>query len=344
MVDVLTDNFPYETSWTLTNTCTGQIQESVGRNILYTTAATKYSNKYCVPPARYQFKISDSFGDGICCVYGDGSYEVTSDGVSVASGGQFTSATSSDFGSCGSTPPPTPAGIHVVATYDSSLGAPKCTAVGTSCASGKLLDGKANNKEPNPPNTLDSCTDGTSGRYHSDESIDKIIVSAVEGGQLQAGGVAEIEAKVWAWGNGNYDTADFYYAANANDPTWLFIGSRQPDGGGLRKLVVQYNLPDSAFQAVRVNFRFGGKQGGTPDGSGSCIGGTYDDIDDLVFSVATGGMVAASSAKLNPVSPIHPQKLDCQSLSKNKKRCAAASSTCRWVDGRHKGCYENIFS
>ena len=108
-VDVLTDNYPKETSWTLTNTCTGQTQELVGVNTLYTTKATEYSDKYCVPPARYTFQISDSAGDGICCGYGEGSYEVTSDGVSVASGGQFGgSATSSAFGLCtGTTPPPT---------------------------------------------------------------------------------------------------------------------------------------------------------------------------------------------------------------------------------------------
>ena len=108
-VDVLTDNYPKETSWTLTNTCTGQTQELVGVNTLYTTKATEYSDKYCVPPARYTFQISDSAGDGICCGYGEGSYEVTLDGVSVASGGQFGgSATSSAFGLCtGTTPPPT---------------------------------------------------------------------------------------------------------------------------------------------------------------------------------------------------------------------------------------------
>ena len=95
----------------------------------------------------------------------------------------------------------------------------------TSCASGLLLGGKANNVEPNGSNTntLDSYTDGSYGSYHGDESIDKVTVSAFGGGRLQAGGVAEIEAKVWAWGEGNEDTAGFYYVTNANAPTWVFI-------------------------------------------------------------------------------------------------------------------------
>lgn len=238
-----------------------------------------------------------------------------------------------------------PAGIQVVAIHDSTLGAPKCSVIGASCTSGQLLDGKANNIEPNPPNSLDSCTDGLSnGGYHRDESIDKITISAVEGGKLQAGGVVEIKTAVWAWDDGSKDTADFYYATNANAPTWVFIGSRQPSGGELRTLAVRYTLPDSAVQAVRVNFRYMGEQGGTPDGSGSCSRGSYDDVDDLVFSVAAGGIEMAQSTALDSVPQTKKpgKKSDCQSLSKNRKRCAAASSTCHWVNGRQKGCYENI--
>ena len=69
-----------------------------------------------------------------------------------------------------------------MAIHDSTLSAPKCSVIGASCTSGQLLDGKANNIEPNPLNSLDSCTDGLSnGGYHGDESIDKTTISAVEG-------------------------------------------------------------------------------------------------------------------------------------------------------------------
>ena len=37
----------------------------------------------------YNFTITDSFGDGICCAYGEGSYSVAAGGVVVASGGDF---------------------------------------------------------------------------------------------------------------------------------------------------------------------------------------------------------------------------------------------------------------
>ena len=46
---------------------------------------------------QYNFSIFDSFGDGICCTYGDGSYSVTLDGVVVASGGDFASSETTGF-------------------------------------------------------------------------------------------------------------------------------------------------------------------------------------------------------------------------------------------------------
>jgi hypothetical protein len=241
----------------------------------YNAAGTAFSERICVPTdAEYSFVMNDSWGDGICCGYGQGSYDVTYNNQAVVSGGgQFGSSETTAFGgSCV---------LHqIVAEYDGLPPAPMCTSIGSSCTSGDLLDGKANNIEPNPPNTLDACTDGPYGSYHGDESIDKITVSAVGGGQLQAGRLAEIEAKVWAWSDGSYDTADFYYTDDVSStPTWTLIGSLPAGGSGLRTLKIQYLLPESPVQAVRVNFRYFGSQS-------SCSGGNWDDVDDLVFTVA----------------------------------------------------------
>ena len=38
----------------------------------------------------YQFTITDSFGDGICCSYGSGSYTVQVGGIVAKTGGAFT--------------------------------------------------------------------------------------------------------------------------------------------------------------------------------------------------------------------------------------------------------------
>jgi len=166
------------------------------------------------------------------------------------------------------------------AVYDSTLGAPKCSICGSLCDSNSLLDGRANvGPEPNQPNTLGTCTDGASGTYHSDESNDRVIVRTLDGGNLEEGKTVEVEATVWAWGTGSSDTADFYYAADASNPTWELIASTVPTGGGQKVLVQQYTLPaGSLMQAVRVNFRYSGS-------ALLCPSGTYDDTDDLVFAV-----------------------------------------------------------
>jgi len=196
-----------------------------------------------------------------------------------------------------------------------------------------LLNGKGSNFEPNPPNSLDTCSDGSRGSYHSDESIDEIKVSSVDGGPLRGGAMAEIEAKVWAWSNGSADTADFYYAASANAPVWEFIGSKGAGGPDLQTLKVQYSIPDSRLQAVRINFRYLGSRKAS-----ACSGGTWDDVDDLVFSAAGAGAGAASAAAPPSVPPLTPMDSSyCTTIDKfHKDRCV---DICRWKKGRKGGCY-----
>jgi V8-like Glu-specific endopeptidase len=106
-VNLLTDRYPKETSWALTNTCTSVVEQSKGVDS-YLTAGTSYAETYCVPFAAYVFTISDSHGDGICCSFGSGSYSVTYGGVQVASGASFRSSESTSFGACASQPTKSP--------------------------------------------------------------------------------------------------------------------------------------------------------------------------------------------------------------------------------------------
>ena len=77
------------------------------------------------------------------------------------------------------------------AVYDPVLKAPKCGQPGSICDSGTLLNGRdtiSGGAEPNQPNTINnSCADGTNGSYHSDESIDAIKVSTLDGSNLAPG-------------------------------------------------------------------------------------------------------------------------------------------------------------
>ena len=104
-VDVLTDNYPYETSWNLIDTCDGTVIFQEGP---YSAQATLHTKSECVDPGKFLFTMTDSWGDGICCGFGLGSYEIKWDNDLVMAGGEFGSEIVHEFGSC-SSQPPTPA-------------------------------------------------------------------------------------------------------------------------------------------------------------------------------------------------------------------------------------------
>ena len=169
------------------------------------------------------------------------------------------------------------------AVFDAALQAPKCATVGSSCDTGAtLVRGRAAlGPEPNQPNSLnDSCADGTSGTFHSDESNDRIRVSTTDGTPFAAGKAVTIEASVWAWTTPSADAADFFYAPNANSPVWTLIGTRVPAAAGAQTLSIGYTLPAGALQAVRVQYRYQGS-------AAACASGAYNDRDDLVFAVTS---------------------------------------------------------
>ncbi len=167
------------------------------------------------------------------------------------------------------------------AAFDATLRAPRCASVGISCDSGAaLLLGRATKgPEPNQPNTLaNSCADGTSGTFHVDESNDRLKVSTVDGTNFAAGKQVRIDATVWAWTTPASDKLDLYFAANANAPTWTFIGTLTPTVAGAQTLSATYTLPASTLQAVRAQFRYQGT-------ASACTTGGFNDRDDLIFAV-----------------------------------------------------------
>ena len=152
-----------------------------------------------------------------------------------------------------------------------------------------MLDGRGSigpSEQGKSPNTLGTCTDGNSGTYHSDESIDAIKVSSIDGGVLTAGKTAEIEATVYAY-DPAADFADFYYSTNPSNPTWTLIGTASPSGIGLQAIKMRYTLPSGGLQAVRVVFRWQGNA--STSNPFQCPSSGYDDIDDVVFTVSSNG-------------------------------------------------------
>ena len=169
------------------------------------------------------------------------------------------------------------------AVYDTTLKAPKCATVGSSCDSGTtLLNGRdtlSTGAETHQPNTINStCADGTSGTFHTDESNDRLMIATTDSSALTHGKVVKVTATVWAYSGFTSDHLDLYYAANANSPTWTLIGTITPTAAGVQTLSTTFTLPTGALQAVRANFRYQGS-------ASSCTTGSYNDHDDLIFAV-----------------------------------------------------------
>ncbi len=189
------------------------------------------------------------------------------------------------------------------AVYDPVLKAPKCGQPGDMCDSGYLLDGRASihgGPEPNQPNTINnSCADGINGAYHSDESVDAIKVSTLDGSSLAPGKAVRIDVTFWAYSTSS-DYLELYYTADANNPNWIELLSVQPSGTGSQTLTTTYQLPSGgSLQAVRAVLRYLG----TASPCGSVVGG-FDDHDDLIFSTSPATTRTLTVASSNPASGV----------------------------------------
>jgi hypothetical protein len=72
-LDVAYDDYPEETSWSLQSLTTGTVVAASGFNEVTELDFLLSQSIDLVPNDEYQLVILDSFGDGICCGYGDGS-------------------------------------------------------------------------------------------------------------------------------------------------------------------------------------------------------------------------------------------------------------------------------
>ena len=92
------DNYPEETAWSLVNG-SGQTVASGGTYGSQADGSTLNISVGCLDDGCYDFVITDTYGDGICCAYGNGSYTLTDtdSGTTLASGGSFTSSQTTNF-------------------------------------------------------------------------------------------------------------------------------------------------------------------------------------------------------------------------------------------------------
>lgn len=86
VINIVPDSYPDETTWAL---FANNVQVAAGTNNSATVCVDQLA---CV-----RFEIYDSYGDGICCAYGNGSYTISWNGTQMASGGEFQSSATHSF-------------------------------------------------------------------------------------------------------------------------------------------------------------------------------------------------------------------------------------------------------
>ncbi len=90
------DNYPEETAWTL-RTSGGTTVASNSYSTANPDGSTVVENINGLASGDYVFTITDSYGDGICCAYGNGSYTLESSEGVIVTGGDFGSSEVTNF-------------------------------------------------------------------------------------------------------------------------------------------------------------------------------------------------------------------------------------------------------
>ena len=157
-VTINLDNYPEETSWQLTD-AQGAVVGSGGTYGSQPDGSTVTAD-FCLNTGCYDFTIFDTYGDGICCSYGTGSYDVSDDNGNVlASGGSFGSSETTNFCVGGTTAPTCTDGIQNGQETDVDCGGPDCPACPT-CTDG-ILNGQETDVDCGGPDcpACPTCTD-----------------------------------------------------------------------------------------------------------------------------------------------------------------------------------------
>lgn len=104
VVAVVFDRYASDISWKIER----ENAQIVASGSDYQNSAPNVSEKVCLEDGVYTFTINDSYGDGLCCSYGEGSYAISLNGTALVSGGSFKSSESKSFTIGKALPPPTP--------------------------------------------------------------------------------------------------------------------------------------------------------------------------------------------------------------------------------------------
>lgn len=95
-LSVTFDNYPEETGWTLKN-ASGTTIDSATYSTSNADGSTVNRTFSGLAAGEYTFTITDVYGDGICCSYGNGSYTLTGSTGTLVSGGSFGASEATTF-------------------------------------------------------------------------------------------------------------------------------------------------------------------------------------------------------------------------------------------------------
>ena len=135
-----------------------------------------------------------------------------------------------------------------------------------------------NMPEPNYPNTIDGCEDGSSGTYLNSESIESITVTSRTNNFFKIGDNVDVEMQVYC--DSTFDKLNFAYTNNLDDIQWNIKDNKQCTSIGLKTLSTSFTLDNNVGQhGVRGIFGFSLSQ------NNYCGINEYDDNDDVVIYV-----------------------------------------------------------
>lgn len=94
---VKTDNYATETGFKLKGD-DNHVYMTKDPDVNFSSNTEYNFDPVCIPAQGYEFTITDSYGDGICCAYGQGFYRYTVDDTDISyQGGEFTNEEKTNF-------------------------------------------------------------------------------------------------------------------------------------------------------------------------------------------------------------------------------------------------------
>jgi len=242
------DNYPEETTWSITQ---GGSTVASGGTYGSQPDGSTLNIDVCLPNGCYDFTINDSYGDGICCAYGSGSYALRNGASTYASGGSFTSSETTNFCVGGSTATCND-GIQNQGETGVDCGGP-CTAC-ESCNDGIQNQGETGVDCGGPCAACPSCNDGVQNGDETGVDCGGSCAPCNTGGCTETTvNFHDFEANWGIWNDGGSDCR-----RSSNDAAYSWSGSRS---ARLRdntnsSVTTTDNLNLSNFENITIDFYF----------------------------------------------------------------------------------------